>query len=256
MPVTRSQSKKESKKCLPIVKGFKLMGKDMRGYKKFQYRLSKTYSLPDNQKPIMCENGFHFCEKAKDCLQYVPHLLRQRPLRLFRVEAQDVAGNDKKVSKTITIKKEVKDLSFLSGKITHSDGSVGNYVNFTLHSENDEPSLVSEDGLIKEWHVDGKLERGGDKPAYHDPAEDKWFKAGKLHRDGDKPAIVCGGDKEWYVNDVPKRQNPEDPTCIDGDGTMYWNDENGYLHRENGKPALIYPDGYGRYYTHGVQYNE
>ncbi len=259
--------KKDEKESKSVTKGFKLMGKDMLGYNKFQYKIGETHRLPEWAKPVMCEQGFHFCEEAKDCLLYVSHLLNQRPLRLFHIEAQEVANkNDddddddgyKKVAKTITIKEEIKDLSFLSGKITHSDGSVGNYVDFALHGENDEPALVSKDGSIKEWHVDGKLERGDDKPAYisSSDAEYRWYKNGKLHRDGDKPAIMVysrGDYREWFVNGGNKRQNLDDPTCV-RNGVMYWHDSNGRLHRDDDKPAVIYPDGREKYYTHGLKY--
>jgi len=49
----------------------------MRGYKVFnpdwtcrdmQYEVGKTYEM--EQTPIICERGFHFCEKVADCFEY------------------------------------------------------------------------------------------------------------------------------------------------------------------------------------------
>ena len=49
----------------------------MKGYKVFnpnwtcrdmQYEVGKTYEM--EERPIICERGFHFCEKASDCFQY------------------------------------------------------------------------------------------------------------------------------------------------------------------------------------------
>ncbi len=179
MPVTTRSQRKEARKCLPIVKGFKLMGKNMRGYNKFRYQVGKTYSLPFDQTPIMCRTGFHFCEKAVDCLDYVGHLMGQRPLRLFEVEAKDVKKSDsdgeKRVAHTITITKEIFDLSAVSGKIVGPDGVTRNYVNSKVHSENDEPSIVSADKTQQEWCKDGKRHRDGDKPAVVTPFIQEWW---------------------------------------------------------------------------------
>lgn len=39
------------------------------------------------------------------------------------------------------------------------------------------------------------------------------------------------------------------------DGTVYWFNENNILHREGG-PAIIYPNGCGRFYLNGKYYTE
>jgi hypothetical protein len=50
-----------------IMKGFKVFNSDWtcRG---FQYKVGETYRL--NGKLEICENGFHFCQKASDCFRY------------------------------------------------------------------------------------------------------------------------------------------------------------------------------------------
>ncbi len=143
--LTRSQKKKDN---FPVVKGYKLMGKNMRGFKRFQYRVGGKYTIPHGGKPIMCEQGFHFCEEAVDCLKYVGHLHSQRPFRLFEVEAQCVEKEgDKSVAQTIEIKKEIMDLSELDGGIVHTNGDAVTYKNFVAHSENDKSYMKTENNI-------------------------------------------------------------------------------------------------------------
>lgn len=51
----------------------------MRGYKAFKndwtcrgfhYKVGETYEM--DEKPRICKQGFHFCEKLKDCFYYYP----------------------------------------------------------------------------------------------------------------------------------------------------------------------------------------
>ncbi len=188
---TRSQTKRSpSQKCLPIVtpqkvKGFKLMSSKMCGYNNFKYKKGKTYTLPDGQEPEVCVRGFHFCKEATDCVLHVAHLV-ERPLRLFEVQAQHVVTEyGKSAAKSITIGKEIKDLSIFDGPIQHSDGTTCTYnKNFRLHSENDQPAYVK--GQYMEWYKDGVR-----------------------HRDGDKPAIVYENGNCYYSNGIqyiPKLQ--------------------------------------------------
>ena len=50
-----------------VVKGYKVFNPDWtcRG---FQYQVGKCYEIPE--KPVVCEKGFHFCEKLVDCYEY------------------------------------------------------------------------------------------------------------------------------------------------------------------------------------------
>jgi hypothetical protein len=54
------------------------------------------------------------------------------------------------------------------------------------------------------WYKEGKLHRGGDKPAVKDADGYRaWYKDGKLHRDGDRPAVKYpNGTREWYKDGV------------------------------------------------------
>ena len=49
------------------MKGYKVFSPDWTCIG-FQYEVGKTYEMEET--PVICERGFHFCEKAADCFQY------------------------------------------------------------------------------------------------------------------------------------------------------------------------------------------
>lgn len=54
-----------------VVKGFKVFNPDWTcnpNGKPFQYELGGIYE--EDVKPMVCDRGFHFCEKAADCFNY------------------------------------------------------------------------------------------------------------------------------------------------------------------------------------------
>ena len=54
-----------------VVKGFKVFNPDWTcnpNGKSFQYAVGGTYE--EDVKPMVCDRGFHFCEKAADCFNY------------------------------------------------------------------------------------------------------------------------------------------------------------------------------------------
>ena len=54
-----------------VVKGFKVFNPDWTcnpNGKPFQYAVGGTYE--EDGKPMVCDRGFHFCEKAADCFNY------------------------------------------------------------------------------------------------------------------------------------------------------------------------------------------
>lgn len=57
------------KKGMLVMKGYKVFNPDWtcRG---FQYNVGQVYEM--DEKPICCDRGFHFCEKASDCFNYYP----------------------------------------------------------------------------------------------------------------------------------------------------------------------------------------
>lgn len=51
--------------------GYKGFNKDLR-CRGFQYEIGKTYEM--EEEPILCERGFHFCEKLIDVASYYPFI--------------------------------------------------------------------------------------------------------------------------------------------------------------------------------------
>ena len=50
-----------------MMKGYKVFNPDWT-CREFQYEVGQVYEM--DEKPICCDRGFHFCEKASDCFQY------------------------------------------------------------------------------------------------------------------------------------------------------------------------------------------
>ena len=49
--------------------GYKVFNSDW-SCRSFKYEVGKTYEM--NERPILCEQGFHFCRDLKDCFYYYP----------------------------------------------------------------------------------------------------------------------------------------------------------------------------------------
>lgn len=97
-------------------------------------------------------------------------------------------------------------------------------------------------------NVDGKLHRGGGKPALEFPDGSKqWFVNGKLHRVL-KPAIVTEDLKEWYIKG--KLHRVGGPAVVLGNGDKEWW-LNGQRDRKGGKPAITQANGYKAWYIKG-----
>ena len=50
------------------VKGYKVFKPDWTCWGGFQYEVGKCYEM--DERPVVCERGFHFCEELKDCYKY------------------------------------------------------------------------------------------------------------------------------------------------------------------------------------------
>ena len=87
--------------------GYKFMESDMTCLG-FQYEIGKEYSLED--KLVICESGFHFCENPFDCLKYYDNIEGDK--RLFLVEAlgEVISQGYKSVTNKIKIIEEIKDI--------------------------------------------------------------------------------------------------------------------------------------------------
>jgi len=49
--------------------GYKAFNKNL-VCRDFQYEIGETYELPNGEKPIICERGFHFCKEIEDLTDY------------------------------------------------------------------------------------------------------------------------------------------------------------------------------------------
>ena len=76
------------------MKGYKVFNPDWtcRG---FQYEVGKTYE--EDVKPMVCDRGFHFCEKAADCFDYYSF---NPDNKVAEVEALGAVDTDSKKSCT------------------------------------------------------------------------------------------------------------------------------------------------------------
>jgi hypothetical protein len=54
---------KESK----TMKGYKVFNPDWT-CQNYQYEVGKTFEM--DKSPVICRQGFHFCQKATDCFEY------------------------------------------------------------------------------------------------------------------------------------------------------------------------------------------
>ena len=52
------------------VEGYKGTDKNMRCHNDFQYELGVKVSLPEDEEPVVCKRGFHFCSELKDVFYY------------------------------------------------------------------------------------------------------------------------------------------------------------------------------------------
>jgi hypothetical protein len=100
----------------------------------------------------------------------------------------------------------------------------------------------------------GEFHSYNDKPAYKDKYCIEYHKHGKLHREGGKPAFITKkGLIRWYKDGKPYHSDiePKHPCEIREDGAYIWYDREGELHRDAGKPAIVYKNGKKEYYVHG-----
>ena len=140
-------------------------------------------------------------------------------------------------------KKYFADISF-TGKKDFPDGSTAYFFNGKLHSFNDFPAVVDNNGDCY-WFKNGELYRENDKAPYISvDGTQYWIKNGLIHRDNDLPAVVgAGGTQKWYQNNELHRDN-DLPAVIEDDGSQYWY-QNGFKHRDYDKPAAVFRCYYG-----------
>lgn len=111
------------------MRGYKVFGPDWT-CRYFQYEVGKTYKMDD--KPVLCERGFHFCEKVSDCFTYYPF----SPMnKVAEIEALgDIVTNkncDKSCTNEIRIVREISWEETLKlaniGKMNTGRSNTGDY---------------------------------------------------------------------------------------------------------------------------------
>lgn len=94
------------------MKGYKVFNSDWtcRG---FQYEVGKTYEI--DEKPVICECGFHFCTDPKDCFRYYDFW---DDVKIAEIEALGDIDKEDMVGKCCTNKiKIIRELSLKDAKI-------------------------------------------------------------------------------------------------------------------------------------------
>lgn len=178
------------------VEGYKGTDKNMccRGY---QYELVKQYNMPEDEKIIECESGFHLCFSLRDVMEYYPI---GQGNRFFKVKAlvrksdkdeygkklyEDYRGyrycvghNNKLASKSIVFLSELSIDEIL--KDTDVQNLPEAYKKMAIDS--------SMETAIDEYHLNILLEDGYSKPfAYHIVKNTKSFDI--AHAIGSQPDL-------------------------------------------------------------------
>ena len=85
------------------VRGYKVFNPDWtcRG---FQYEVGKIFE--ESVKPICCDRGFHFCEKASDCFSYYPFNSENKVAEIIALGDVD-SGGTKSCTNKIQIVREI-----------------------------------------------------------------------------------------------------------------------------------------------------
>ena len=93
------------------MKGYKVFNSDWtcRGFK---YEVGKTYTM--EEKPVICERGFHFCEKLVDCFNYYSFNPENKVAEIEATGDIDTNGEDKCCTNNITIVKELTWIEVLT----------------------------------------------------------------------------------------------------------------------------------------------
>ena len=85
------------------MKGYKVTDSDYT-CRNVKFEVGQTYTV--SGAPIMCEHGYHFCEKVADCFNYYSFDPNNK---VFEVEATGdvVKGDDKHVTNALLIVREL-----------------------------------------------------------------------------------------------------------------------------------------------------
>ncbi len=124
----------------------------------------------------------------------------------------------------------------------------------------DGPAVEKANGS-KEWYVNGKRHRTDGPAREWTDGSKEWWINGSLHRT-DGPAIeYASGIKEWWIHGkflteesfqetLKEEIMTESIMTVDDNGTRYWKNKKGELHRTDG-PAREWNDGSKEWYLNG-----
>jgi hypothetical protein len=130
-----------------MVRGYKIVNQRWHsfcGAPPIKYAVGETYRLPDDQLPVPCETGFHFCRQPLECLQYAAW---DAGYHLLEVDTPDdaivVADGSKLVSSALTVVADAtaSATSLLTGACETATVRL-TYVRGHLHATDGEPSLI------------------------------------------------------------------------------------------------------------------
>jgi len=76
--------------------------------KGFQYKVGEEYFLED--KLVICESGFHFCENPFDCLKYYDNIEGDKRLSLVEALGEVITGGNKSVTDKMKIIEEIPNI--------------------------------------------------------------------------------------------------------------------------------------------------
>jgi len=93
---------KKEKECKLYYKTF---NGDLACKNGFQYEVGKTYTIEEGTELKMCENGFHCCEFALNCIEYYGPTSRFCEVQ---IGSNYITQNGKTVTDSITILRELK----------------------------------------------------------------------------------------------------------------------------------------------------
>lgn len=158
-----------------------------------------------------------------------------------------------------------------------SDNFTAYYTDGKLGREGGLPAIEYTNGT-REWYRDGKLGRAGGLPAVEQSDGTKeWYIDGAIGREGGLPSVLYSSGRAIWYNKNEEQYLPSGVQVIkeagstyhyiDGllgregdlpaiekvDGTKIWCTKND-IHRENGLPAIVYPDCRAEWYIDGVRY--
>jgi hypothetical protein len=167
------------------MKGYKVTNNDYtcRGVK---FEVGQTYTI--DATPIMCERGYHFCEKVADCFNYYSFDPKNK---VFEVEAvgDTVKGEDKHVTNKLLIVRELTWNEMLElaniGKGNTGINNSGNY-NSGYSNSGDSNSGDSNSGDRNSGHYNS-----GHRNSGH-------FNSGNYHT-----GAFCTGDAEFKLFNKP-----------------------------------------------------